>query len=94
MNLSEQLEVMNLKNKEIINEINKKDLLLEKLNNNTEERENKLIKSQILISNAVKDYELYMQLNKKYENEIKKLKLNLKQFKDKNFKLENIIILI
>jgi len=89
MNLSEQIENINLKNKEIINELNKKDLLLEKLNLNKEERENKLIKSQILISNAVKDYELYIQLNNKYEKEIKKLKANIKHYKDKNIKLEN-----
>ena len=90
MNLSEELDNIKLKNKSIIEQLNKKDLLIEKLNQNKEERENKLINTQILISNAVKDYELYIQLNNKYENDIKKLKSKIKFFKDENTKLENI----
>ena len=66
MNLSEELDNIKLKNKSIIDQLNKKDLLIEKLNQNKEERENKLINTQILISNAVKDYELYIKLNNKY----------------------------
>ena len=90
MDLSEELDNIKLKNKEIINQLNKKDLLIEKLNQNKEERENKLIKSQILISNAVKDYELYIQLNNKYEKDIKKLKSKIKFFQEKNKALENM----
>ena len=90
MNLSEELDNIKLKNKSIIDQLNKKDLLIEKLNQNKEERENKLINTQILISNAVKDYELYIQLNNKYENDIKKLKSKIKFFKEENIKLENI----
>ena len=84
MDLTQELDNIKLKNKEIINQLNQKDLLIEKLNQNKEERENKLIKSQILISNAVKDYELYIQLNNKYENDIKKLKSKIKVFQEKN----------
>jgi len=90
MDLTKELDNIKLKNKEIINQLNKKDLLIEKLNQNKEERENKLIKSQILISNAVKDYELYIQLNNKYESDIKKLKSKIKLFQEKNLALENI----
>ena len=90
-NLSEELDNIKLKNKEALNEINKKDQLLEKLNKNKEERENKLIKSQVLISNAVKDYELYIKLNNKYEKENKNLKETIKNYQEKETKLENKI---
>ena len=88
-NLNEELTDIKLKNKEYINEINKKNNLIEKLTQEKEERENKLKKNKILLSNAVKDYELYIDLNTNYEKEINNLTEKIKKYQNKNTNLEN-----